>query len=293
MNVVTMLRQHPPVEIDPKEARQIWRAFRLEHHVYPGAPLLTAPTGNAKIARSGRYDMSLSLAPAKTSGHNVCPWSTPACRAGCVAFVGHGGIPSHIPGRSVTERRSLRVKFLVEHRDAFCTLVRHELYLGFYKFNTGRACPDWQPIGCRFNAFSDIPWEEVAPWMLTFPTLHSGKSYVQAYDYTKNYDRKPPDNYHLVYSCRDNSIEEDDRIVKRLWEQENVAIVFHVLYRPNAHKQDPLPNDYLGFPVIDGDHDDTRYLDPRGVIVGLRCKGKQLFNNPGRFVRRDFRISFT
>jgi hypothetical protein len=175
----------------------------------------------------------------------------------------------------VNERRSLRVKFLVEHRDAFCTLVKHELLKARNKWVTVGQYPS---IGCRLNAFSDIPWEEVAPWMIDL-------EFVQLYDYTKDWSRTPRGHYHLVYSCRQDTRAEDDRIVAKLNEGQNVAIVFHVLYRPNAHKQDPLPSRYLGFPVIDGDHDDTRYLDPRGVIVGLRCKGKTLYNNPGSFVR--------
>ena len=29
-----------------------------------------------------------------------------------------------------------------------------------------------------------------------------------------------------------------------------------------------------GFRVIDGDKDDLRFLDPKGVVVGLKVKGK-------------------
>ncbi len=44
----------------------------------------------------------------------------------------------------------------------------------------------------------------------------------------------------------------------------NVAVVF----------KDKLPAEFLGFPVIDGDISDTRFLDSQGVIVGLKAKGK-------------------
>jgi hypothetical protein len=43
----------------------------------------------------------------------------------------------------------------------------------------------------------------------------------------------------------------------------NVAVVF---------KQ--VPDTYLGRPVINGDETDLRFLDPKGVIVGLKAKGK-------------------
>jgi len=43
----------------------------------------------------------------------------------------------------------------------------------------------------------------------------------------------------------------------------NVAAVFH-----------KVPETYLGRPVINGDETDLRFLDPKGVIVGLKAKGK-------------------
>jgi hypothetical protein len=43
----------------------------------------------------------------------------------------------------------------------------------------------------------------------------------------------------------------------------NVAAVFDV-----------VPSSYMGRPVVDGDETDLRFLDARGVIVGLKAKGK-------------------
>jgi hypothetical protein len=37
-------------------------------------------------------------------------------------------------------------------------------------------------------------------------------------------------------------------------------------------------------PVVDGDKNDARYEDPRGVVVGLRAKGKA-FRSDSPFVR--------
>jgi hypothetical protein len=48
----------------------------------------------------------------------------------------------------------------------------------------------------------------------------------------------------------------------------NVAVVFGV------PKSKPLPVGYLGRPVFNGDDSDLRFLDPRGVVVGLYAKGK-------------------
>lgn len=35
-----------------------------------------------------------------------------------------------------------------------------------------------------------------------------------------------------------------------------------------------VPFTYMGRPVINGDETDLRFLDPKGVIVGLKAKGK-------------------
>ena len=43
----------------------------------------------------------------------------------------------------------------------------------------------------------------------------------------------------------------------------NLAVVF-----------DEIPSMWQGMPVISGDEDDLRFLDPRGVWVGLRGKGE-------------------
>jgi hypothetical protein len=43
----------------------------------------------------------------------------------------------------------------------------------------------------------------------------------------------------------------------------NVAVVF-----------DKLPSTWKGYPVINGDESDLRFLDPKNVIVGLKAKGK-------------------
>jgi hypothetical protein len=39
-------------------------------------------------------------------------------------------------------------------------------------------------------------------------------------------------------------------------------------------RKPPFPRTFWGYPVIDGDGNDLRFLDPRACIVGLRAKGK-------------------
>jgi len=47
-----------------------------------------------------------------------------------------------------------------------------------------------------------------------------------------------------------------------------------------------LPATFLGVPVVDGDAHDLRFLNPGGVVVGLRAKGKAR-KHTGAFVVRD------
>jgi hypothetical protein len=131
-------------------------------------------------------------------------------------------------------------------------------------------------VGVRLNAFSDIDWENICPWMYDIPQ-------VIAYDYSKRWDRVPQPNYHLTFSVSDNT--SNQQIVEKLEQGFNVAVVFKVLHRQNAKIQEPLPETFLGYPVIDGDKRDTRYEDAPGSVIGLRVKGKKLWEHPGRFVR--------
>ena len=45
--------------------------------------------------------------------HNGCPWSTPACRADCLAFSGHGGM-----GTAPANARGRRTLAMIQNPDA-------------------------------------------------------------------------------------------------------------------------------------------------------------------------------
>jgi hypothetical protein len=118
----------------------------------------------------------------------------------------------------------------------------------------------------RLNGTSDLPWERLRlsdgrTLLETYPT-------VQFYDYTKSLKRalanargQHPANYHLTFS-RSETNELD--AIRVLHAGGNVAVVF----------RKALPSEFAGVPVVDGDHDDLRFLDPQGVVVGLKAKGK-------------------
>jgi hypothetical protein len=127
------------------------------------------------------------------------------------------------------------------------------------------------------NGTSDLSFEK-------YPVIRDSKIYrnifdafsdIQFYDYTKVLGRKVSGikNYSLTFSAADGN----DADVLKAWQSGyNIAMVFGI------NKKLPLPTDYTmvggGFsataPVFNGDESDLRFLDPRGVIVGLYAKGK-------------------
>jgi hypothetical protein len=111
----------------------------------------------------------------------------------------------------------------------------------------------------RFNGTSDLPW--VAMQMAKeFPM-------VQFYDYTKLPKSwlRTRYNYSLTFSYSGENLAE---CLEALEHGVNVSVVF------DTRKGQDLPESWMGYKVIDGDEHDVRFLDPRGVIVGLRAKGE-------------------
>lgn len=115
----------------------------------------------------------------------------------------------------------------------------------------------------RINGTSDLP--QVATQMAKeFPN-------VQFYDYTRipqPWKRTLP-NYHLTFSRSENN---DKDTMDALEHGVNAAVVFSVA------KGEPLPKEWRGYPVINGDNHDLRFLDnlegEGPFVIGLSGKGK-------------------
>jgi hypothetical protein len=132
----------------------------------------------------------------------------------------------------------------------------------------------------RLNGTSDIAWEK-------YPVIRDGVMYdnvflafpeVTFYDYTAILGRKVSaiTNYHLTFS-RKESNELD--VALALKNGLNVAVVF------STKKGQPLPETWKKIPVFNGDDSDLRFLDPKGVIVGLYAKGKSKKDTSGFVVQ--------
>lgn len=228
--------------------------------------LVTRQEGNAKLSKAKTtlyYNCGISFAQASTSGRNVCSSSTPQCRKVCLGGVGRAEMFDKIP-----KTRVLRTNFFFEDRKLFWECLRQEL------LSIDRYCERSQlEVAFRPNILSDLPWPDLMPQLFEeFP-------FWQFYGYTKVMPQirkfiagKLPSNYHLTYSWSERCTQ--SRLDELLSNGVNVAVPMFNLDSSGGvvRKGWTLPKKFKGWPVIDGDENDLRFLDPQGVVVGLRAK---------------------
>ena len=186
---------------------------------------------------------------------NSCAMAKQAsCIDACLYTAGRGAF------NNVQTARQRKAEWFYRDRVGFMK----QLYEDIKKFQTYCHKRNIQPC-VRLNGTTDIRWElikigayNIFDW---FPE-------VQFYDYTKIANRKCKDipNYHLTWSYSNANPEYAKLLDKALEQGMNAAVV----YRKEYHKPK-----WQGYPVIDGDQDDLRFLDPKGGhIVALYAKGK-------------------
>ena len=225
-------------------------------------------TGNPKILKGlkqGYNTYILHLAPADLSGFNTCPKATAGCKAACLNTAGRGGMFKKGESTNmIQEARIRKTAFFFEERAGFMEWLVADIKLAIKQSAKKGLIPVF-----RLNGTSDLSWEK-------YEVIRDGKLYrniftafpdVQFYDYTKVLGRKVSDfkNYHLTFSAADGN---DADVVKAIQQDYNVATVFGI------KKTLPMPEAYNGLPVFNGDESDLRFLDPKGVVVGLYAKGK-------------------
>lgn len=218
----------------------------------------------------------LYLAPAWTSKVetkngkliNVCTHASYECMNFCLAFAGRAGI-----FKTIQIARQRKTALLFSDRQTFLSQLSSDVSKVVNWCNRNGYIPAF-----RFNGTSDIGFQDMARDIL------NSNPDVMFYDYTKvnsRYERflsgKLPVNYHLTFS---RSEDNHDDCLEYLENGQNglyqkpvgVAVVFDI--KPGHD----LPETYHGFPVIDGDKSDLRFLDTEtgypAYIVGLRAKGK-------------------
>lgn len=206
----------------------------------------------------------LYLAPNTLSGRNVCSCASPGCIASCLNTAGHGRFDR------TQESRVRKTQWFFDEQPQFMERLWNDIEaLKRMAERMGmRPC-------VRLNGTSDLFWEgyrhEQRTTMQMFPD-------VQFYDYTKVPIRmlrylgrsNPlfPRNYHLTFSRSETNQQAVQHVLR---EGGNVSVVFRG--RP--------PRKWMGVSVINGDLSDLRFLDPKGMIVGLRAKGEAKKSEPG------------
>jgi hypothetical protein len=221
-------------------------------------------SGNAKTSKGekrGFITYGLHLAPSNLSGFNVCKDASDGCAAACLNTAGRGAMSS------VQKARIAKTHLFFTNKALFLSMLWQEVESAIKSAGRKGMTPCF-----RLNLTSDLPWEKIK---------HNGRNIMESfpgmqfYDYTKSPERmvqfvngEMPKNYHLTFSRSETNGAISLGILRS---GGNVAMVF----------QDSLPATYYGHEVIDGDSDDLRFLDKRGVIVGLKAKGRGKVDSTG------------
>jgi hypothetical protein len=221
---------------------------------------------SAKLAKGNRergyLPVILYAAPATSSGANLCAWSTAECRYGCLNTSGYGGINLDASGWNATQAaRIRRAALMILDPEGFAAQLIREV-----KAASRKAEREGLRLAVRMNGTTDVAWHRVASELVAVI-----QEYATVYEYTK---RPKPDaleaGIDITYSYPGG-----DGVAARRFLQAGarVAVVF------DTAKGDALPATWRApwgdtIPVIDGDAHEMRFTDPRGVIVGLRAKGR-------------------
>jgi hypothetical protein len=216
---------------------------------------------NAKIVkgeRRGFVTFILHLAPAKLSGYEVCGGSSPECRRLCLNISGRGKFDA------TQQARIKKTKWFFEDRNSFMAQLVKDISAAIrYGMRNNLV------VCIRLNGTSDIPWESIRCG--NFENIMERYPFVQFYDYTKLLGRTMPSNYHLTFSLSETN---QDKAKIAMAQGMNIAVVF-----------DHIPLMWQGMPVISGDEDDLRFLDPQNHVIGLQAKGAAV-NSQSIFIQR-------
>lgn len=229
-------------------------------------------TANPKIQKGtklGYLSFILHLAPADLSGHNTCPKATAGCKSACLNTAGRGGMfRKGETTNAIQKARIRKTKYFYEDRAGFMLDLAYDIQKGIKMAEKLGLKPVF-----RLNGTSDLSWEKYEVPVFCTRNIFELYPNVQFYDYTKVLGRKVSDipNYFLIFSKADGN---DSDVGKAMAQGMNVAAVF-----------DEVPGEYMGKEVINADETDLRFLDPKGVIAGLKAKGKAKKDYSGFVIR--------
>jgi hypothetical protein len=211
------------------------------------------------------------LAPADTSGKNLCPKASAGCNALCLGWhSGQSGMVRYEAQiNNVRQSRLDKTRRFMRDRKAYLADIVRQIE----RQQRIAACRGFK-LAVRLNGSSDIAWEGIR--------LEDGRNLFERFpdvefvDYTKivrRFERKLPSNYHLTLSRSETN---EGECIAALARGINVAVVF-----------ERKPATWHGYPCIDGDEHDLRQLDPRGgYVIALSPKGSKAKRDQSGFVVR-------
>lgn len=211
------------------------------------------------------------FAPHTVSGYNVCPQSDNCCKY-CLHGSGRNKLEllSHREGGAITKSRIKKTRLFFEDKETFMQLLIHEITQAKKKAEAAG-----MKFAVRLNCTSDIH-----PEQFTF----GGKNILQLfpdtqfYDYTKVFGHtglsEKYDNYDITYSFSGENWDECEVLLKKGY---RVAVVF----------ENVIPAEFKGYPVINANEYDARFLDEGGIICGLTYKRVANDYATGKYQRPD------
>jgi hypothetical protein len=228
---------------------------------------------NAKTVKGEKLGILtgiLYLAPAMVSGRQVCPKASEGCKSVCLYTAGRGRFTA------TQVARISKTNLFFDDRSEFMFLLADNI-----KAIVRKAKREGLSPAVRLNGTSDIAWEKISVVVdgVRYRNVMKAFPNVSFYDYTKIAGRKSAialPNYHLTFSLAEDN---DTEAFQAISEGYNLAVVM------NLKKTDDKPTTWNGYPVVDGDVSDVRFLDPKGGhVVALTAKGDAKKDTSG-FVR--------
>ena len=222
-------------------------------------------TANPKIQKGtkmGYLSFILHLAPADLSGKETCPKRTAGCTAACLNSAGRGGMFKRGENTNMIQKARIRkTQYFFNNRADFMLDLVADIRKAIKFADKQGLTPVF-----RLNGTSDLSWEkyDAIPGQNIFEMFPN----VQFYDYTKVLGRKTKmyPNYHLTFSKADGN---DSDVAEALMQGMSVVAVY-----------DQIPEG-----VPSADETDLRFLDPKGIMLGLKAKGKAKKDYSGFVIR--------
>ena len=248
-----------------KEAKALWKSFRITNGFGSYADLLTYAESQHKLKKSAIYTAGLTLQHADVSGIETCAWRG-HCTSVCVLDNGNGRY------HTVQKARNVKTQFLNQNPQAFMTILGSEIE---------KLSSIHEKVLIRLNTNSDLRWHKILPSISNGITKLSN---VYFYDYTKNpavlsTDGMVGQRYRMVYSVNENS---DLKKVAEFVSRGGTAAIV-----TNRKKNEAVMRSFYDLPVIDGDKHDDRYHE-KGAWIDLAAKGKARKMDDVGFVQKVY-----